>query len=150
MAFHRFMNALMRDEPLEVYGDGHQIRGSTYVADTVAATIAAVDAPDGEVYNVGGGEPVSLLEVITKLETVTERKAELMFKAPRIGDQRQTMADTSKLRNHLRWEPKVSLDTGLLKQWQWQTEADQDMTPGPACKMVVPSQHRWSPGYSAK
>lgn len=122
MAYNKFIAALARGTEIEIYGDGHQIRGNTFVADAVAATIASIDAPSGEVYNVGGGETASVLDIIHKLEAISGRKAQLSFKAPRLGDQRQTFADTSKLRNHLRWEPNTKLEDGLSRQWQWQTE----------------------------
>src|SRR5262249_38290406 len=56
MGYYRFIKALLRNQPIEVYGDGQQVRGNTYVTDCVAATLAAVEAHPGEVYNIGGGE----------------------------------------------------------------------------------------------
>jgi nucleoside-diphosphate-sugar epimerase len=123
MAYHKFISSLARGSAIEIYGDGQQVRGNTFVTDAVAATIAAVEAPVGEIYNVGGGETATILEIIRKLEAISGRKAELNFKAVRVGDQRQTFADTSKLRHHLKWEPLTKLDDGLSRQWQWQTEA---------------------------
>lgn len=122
MAYHKFIQALAQGTAIDVYGDGHQVRGNTYVSDVVAATIAAVDAPIGEVYNVGGGESASVLEVIQKLEQISGRKAEIHFRTARVGDQRQTLADTTKLRSHLKWEPSTRLEDGLSRQWQWQTD----------------------------
>jgi nucleoside-diphosphate-sugar epimerase len=123
MAYHRFIMAISRGMAIELYGDGQQIRGNTYVGDAVTATIAAIEAPVGETYNVGGGETASVLEIIRRLETISGRHAEMVGKPIRLGDQRQTFADTSKLRNHLKWEPLTRLDDGLARQWQWQTQA---------------------------
>lgn len=123
MAYHKFIAALARGTPIDIYGDGQQVRGNTYVADAVAATVAAVEAPVGETYNVGGGESASVLEIVRKLEAVSGKSAELNFKAARVGDQRQTFAETAKLRSHLHWEPQTRLDDGLARQWQWQTAA---------------------------
>lgn len=142
MAYHKFVTALARGTPIDVYGDGQQLRGNTFVADVVAATVAAVEAPVGEVYNVGGGESASVLDVIRKLEFVTGRTAELNFRPARAGDQRQTLADTSKLRSHLNWEPKTSLDDGLSRQWQWQTDAMAELDDAVA---VVPTLTRTPP-----
>jgi nucleoside-diphosphate-sugar epimerase len=127
MAYHKFFRAILREESIEVYGDGHQVRGNTYVTDCVAATIAAVDAPIGEIYNVGGGESASVLEVLHKLEHITGRKILTEMKPARLGDQRQTFADTTKIHNHLKWEAKVSLDEGLTKQWEWHSNWDNEI-----------------------
>lgn len=121
MAYNKFIRAILSHQPIEIFGDGQQVRGNTYVADCVAATVAAVEAPVGEVYNVGGGESASVLDVIHKLETLFGQKSLLVFQPPRVGDQRQTFADTTKIRSHLGWEPKTALDDGLAKQWEWQS-----------------------------
>jgi nucleoside-diphosphate-sugar epimerase len=120
MGYHRFVRALLRDEPITVYGDGQQVRGNTYVADCVAATVAALEAPPGEVYNVGGGEAAMLWEVLRKLEALAGRPARIRQEPARTGDQRYTFADTAKLRRHTGWEPCVGLDEGLAAQWDWQ------------------------------
>src|SRR5262249_28336685 len=120
MGYHRFMQALLKNEPVVVYGDGQQVRGNTFVKDCVAATVAAVEASPGEVYNVGGGESASGWDILRKIEAVSGRHAQIRHEAARPGDQRSTLADTSKLRKQLHWEPRTSLDEGLAQQWAWQ------------------------------
>jgi nucleoside-diphosphate-sugar epimerase len=123
MGYHRFVRALLADEEVPVYGDGEQVRGNTYIDDCVKATVAAVGAAVGEVYNVGGGEAVSVWEVLRKLEAITERKARISRKPARPGDQRYTCADTTKLQRHLSWSPRTRLDEGLARQVAWQQAA---------------------------
>jgi nucleoside-diphosphate-sugar epimerase len=132
MAYHRFVRAMLRGERIEVYGDGQQVRGNTFVSDCVEATINAADAPTGETYNVGGGETASVLEIIRRLEMISGRKADVEFQPPRLGDQKQTSADTTKIRNHLGWQPRTMLDAGLDAQWRWQ--AAQHIDPVPPVK----------------
>jgi nucleoside-diphosphate-sugar epimerase len=120
MGYHKFVAALMDGRPITVYGDGRQVRGNTYIADCVAATALAAEAPIGETYNVGGGEAIGLMDVIRKLEALTGRRAEIDRQPPRAGDQRSTFADTSKLTRHLGWRPAVGLDEGLARQVEWQ------------------------------
>ncbi len=120
MGYHRFIAALLANEPITVFGDGQQVRGNTYIDDCVAATIAALDAPVGETYNVGGGETASVWDVLAMLEKIVNRRAEIHRAAARPGDQRSTCADTSKLRRHLGWEAKTSLNVGLARQVNWQ------------------------------
>lgn len=120
MGYHRFIDALLRDQPITVFGDGLQIRGNTYVADCVRATLAAVEAPPGETYNVGGGETASVWDILRHLEDLSGRRARVVQQPARPGDQRYTLADTSRLRRHLGWEPTMPLRDGLARQWEWQ------------------------------
>ena len=115
-----FIKAAQQGKPVVVFGDGQQARGNTYVDDCVRATIAAVQAPVGEVYNVGGGEIASVWDILTRLEKIGGRKIEYRQEPGRPGDQRHTFADTGKLRRHLGWQPCTTLEEGLKRQWDWQ------------------------------
>jgi len=120
MAFTRMLHALAEGGAFEVYGDGSQSRGFTYVADAVAATVQAMErAPAGAVYNVGGGSEASMLEAITTAEQVSGRTLETRFLPAAAGDVRRTAADTTRIREALGWIPRVSLDDGLRAQWEW-------------------------------
>lgn len=125
MGYNRFIQALLAGEPIVVFGDGLQVRGNTYVDDCVAATVSALNCPLGETYNVGGGEAVSVWEVLRKLERITGRLAQVRLEPARYGDQRYTFADTSRLTRHVGWQPEVTLDEGLARQVSWQAKAGQ-------------------------
>jgi nucleoside-diphosphate-sugar epimerase len=120
MGYHLFINALLRGLPVTITGDGLQVRGNTFVGDCVAATIAALGAPVGELYNVGGGETANVWEIIARLETILGSRAIIRREPARAGDQRITGADTGKLFRHLGWKPAVGLDEGLARQVAWQ------------------------------
>jgi nucleoside-diphosphate-sugar epimerase len=120
MGYHQFVNALLKGQPITVFGDGLQVRGNTYVSDCVAATVAAVEAPVGEIYNLGGGETASVWDILHKLEHLTGHKADVRRQPARPGDQRFTFADTTKLTRQLGWRPRVGLDEGLGRQVEWQ------------------------------
>jgi nucleoside-diphosphate-sugar epimerase len=120
MAYHKFIRALLRGEAVTVFGDGQQVRGNTYIADCVEATVLAARAQRGETYNVGGGEMVSIQDVLGKLEAISGRRFTVRTEPARAGDQRYTFADTTKLQRHFAWSPKVGLDQGLARQWEWQ------------------------------
>ncbi len=85
MAFARVVDALARGGSFEVYGDGLQSRSFTFVGDVVAATIAAMEAPDGAVYNVGGGEEATMREALGLLERIAGRPLELRYGPPATG-----------------------------------------------------------------
>jgi nucleoside-diphosphate-sugar epimerase len=121
MAYHRFVEAMLDGRPLTVHGDGTQTRSSTYVTDCVAGTVAAVErARPGEVFNVGGGQVISVLEVISILEAVLGVRAEVRHTSPRPGDQRRTAANTAKARRLLGYVPEVGPLEGLTAQARWQ------------------------------
>jgi nucleoside-diphosphate-sugar epimerase len=138
MGYHRFIQAILEDRPLTIYGDGRQVRGNTYVTDCVRATIAAASSPAGEVYNVGGGETASVWDILHKLEAVSGRKAHVRQESARPGDQAHTHADTTKLRRQLGWEPCTPLDEGLARQWEWQAKmAESARTEGIPCSTAT-------------
>lgn len=120
MGYQRFIHAMLRGQPVTVCGDGLQIRGNTYIDDCCEATMAALEAPVGEVYNVGGGETANVWEILSKLETILDCRAIVQRDSPRPGDQRFTSADTSRLARHLGWQPRVGLAEGLALQVAWQ------------------------------
>jgi len=117
MAFARLADAITRGMPFEVYGSGEQSRQFTYVADAVAATLAAMEqAPRGAVYNVGGGSETSLREAIALCERITGRTVEVRYTDAAAGDARRTAADISRIRADLGWEPRTPLEAGLQAQ----------------------------------
>jgi nucleoside-diphosphate-sugar epimerase len=120
MGYYRFIDALLTGQPITVFGDGLQVRGNTYVSDCVAATVAAVTAPVGEVYNIGGGETASVWDIVQKVEKLTGRSAKIRREPARPGDQRFTYADTGKITRHLSWRAVIGLDEGLAQQVAWQ------------------------------
>jgi len=128
MGYHRFIRALLAGDPIVVTGDGLQVRGNTFVTDCVAATIAAVRANAGEIYNVGGGETATVWDILKRLESLAGRVCVVRREPARPGDQRYTFADTARLRSHLGWEPRVGLDEGLRRQWEWQQAEENEAT----------------------
>ena len=120
MGYHLFINAILTGRPITLTGDGLQVRGNTYVADCVEATIRATGAMPGETFNLGGGELVTVLEVLRRLERITGKPALIEYHPPRKGDQLATGADVTKLFRHLGWKPTTSLDEGLERQVEWQ------------------------------
>ncbi|MEK6709690.1 MAG: NAD-dependent epimerase/dehydratase family protein, partial [Nitrospinota bacterium] len=71
MAFHRFLEAGLRGEPISLYGDGEQSRDFTYVADAVEGTFAAMEkGGPGAVYNIGGGQRATVNEVLRCIEEI--------------------------------------------------------------------------------
>jgi UDP-glucuronate 4-epimerase len=120
MAFTRMVFALAESRPFELYGDGTQSRSFTYVDDVVEATMHAMEAaPAGAVYNVGGGEEVSMLHAIEMLGEIAGRELEIV-RGPRIaGDVTRTAADTARIASELGWKAQTTFEQGLRAQWKW-------------------------------
>jgi nucleoside-diphosphate-sugar epimerase len=120
MAFSRFLRALFDEERLALIGDGKQTRDFTFVSDIVDANVSAMTGNVlGRTYNVGGGCRTSITEVIRMLETLTGRRATIEFGPGQPGEARHTLADCSAARADLGFEPRVSLESGLVAQIEW-------------------------------
>ncbi len=120
MAFCRFMEALVENEEIEIFGDGEQTREFTYVSDAVDGTVKAASADVvGQIINLGGGSRVTVNRVLDTLEDISQIKARRQHLPAAPGDPRHTGASINLARERLGWEPRVSLRDGLTKQWQW-------------------------------
>ncbi|HEY3121429.1 MAG TPA: NAD-dependent epimerase/dehydratase family protein [Vicinamibacteria bacterium] len=123
MAFHRFLRASRNGDAVSVFGDGEQTRDFTFVADAVAATRAAANSErSGRVYNIGGGERVSVNEVLRRIERLTGRPVNAVREPAQKGDVRDTSADTAAAREDLGFRSTVTLTEGLARQWAWMGE----------------------------
>jgi UDP-glucuronate 4-epimerase len=116
MAFAAFIRSVLLGRPLRVLGDGRQVRDFTFVADVVAATIAAAELGTEPAYNISGGASSTLLEAIEEIERLTGRRALIGFSPPARGDASRTSADLTAARRDLGYQPTVSLRAGLARQ----------------------------------
>jgi nucleoside-diphosphate-sugar epimerase len=120
MGFHIFMKALLADQPIRVLGDGSQTRDFTYVADIVQANLLAAEKPvEGEIFNIGGGCRISLIDVLKLIEEVSGLTMKIDYHPVEKGDVKDTWADTSKATRLLGFEPRTSLKEGLQQEFDW-------------------------------
>ena len=121
MAFHRFLRAALRDNPIPLYGNGQQTRDFTFISDIIAGTLAAAEAPDavGGVFNLGGGSRIVLLDLLELLTDVVGKPVTIQRLGRQAGDVRHTWADISRSQQVLGYQPKVGLEEGLLAEYQW-------------------------------
>lgn len=121
MAFHKFFKAVLQNQAIPIYGDGRQTRDFTYVTDAVAANLAAATMGDavGEVFNIGGGSRVVLMEILETMEAIVGQPIQRQYGDRALGDARHTASDVTKARTLLGYNPQVSLPDGLKEQWQW-------------------------------
>lgn len=120
MAFHRFIKASLEGTPITLYGDGEQTRDFTFVADAVAATIAAGErGVPGRAYNVGGGSRVSMNQVIDIIARLAGKPLDVRREPAQKGDMRDTYADTTLARADLGFSPSVTLEQGIEAEYRW-------------------------------
>ena len=121
MAYNIWIDALLRDQPLTILGDGEQTRTNTFFADGVQGTLLALaHGRPGEVYNIGGGVSISMNAAIALLENLTGQTAQRRFLPARLGDQRNTFADVRKAQAHFGYAPTTAPEVGLRAQIEWQ------------------------------
>jgi nucleoside-diphosphate-sugar epimerase len=120
MAFTRFLEAALAGRPLSILGDGRQQRDFTFVADAVRATLAAGErGTPGGVYNVGGGTPVRLSEVLALLEELLDAPLDVRRTLAARGDVRHTCADPTRAAHDLGFAPATPLAVGIASQLAW-------------------------------
>jgi nucleoside-diphosphate-sugar epimerase len=121
MGYNIFIDSILRDACITIFGDGNQLRGNTYVADIVRATILAHErSRSGAIYNLGGSEEISANQVIQLLEQITGRRARVEYGPPRPGEQQRSLADITRAKEELGFFPQVPLYDGLAAQVEWQ------------------------------
>ncbi|MBA3949079.1 MAG: NAD-dependent epimerase/dehydratase family protein [Acidobacteria bacterium] len=120
MGFHRFIRAAITGQPITLYGDGEQTRDFTFVADAVAATVAAgSQGRPGAVYNIGGGSRVSVNEVLELVAEATGRTLDIRREPAQKGDMRDTFADTTLAQADLGFAPTTTLADGIKAEARW-------------------------------
>jgi nucleoside-diphosphate-sugar epimerase len=123
MAYHRFAEAMLDGRPIVIYGDGEQSRTNTFVTDCVEGTVRAMEgAAVGEVYNIGGGESITVNEAVRVIAEAVGIEP-LIERAPPVpGDQRHTSADIGKAERTFGYRPTVPPREGLRRQVDWHIE----------------------------
>jgi UDP-glucose 4-epimerase len=111
-----FFNRIASGERPRIFGDGSQTRDYVYVADVVAATLAALDQAGG-VFNVGTGTEASVVELFEACRRVSGADVEPEFASARLGELQRSVLDVSRAAETLSWAPRRSLDEGLAETW---------------------------------
>ena len=116
-----FIKCMSRGQRPTIFGDGEQTRDFTYVANAVAANLAAMRHPEplgGEVFNVGVGQGFRLLDLVASLNTIFGMDLEAELQPPRPGDVRDSLASLDRIGRVLGYRPIVSFDEGLSRTVQ--------------------------------
>ncbi|HYY58751.1 MAG TPA: SDR family oxidoreductase [Pyrinomonadaceae bacterium] len=118
----RFISALMSGERPIIYGDGEHSRDFTYVANVVEANMRASQSTQavGQIINIANGQRTTLNELLSVLKNLTGRThVEPEHREARVGDVRHSLADITRARGLLGYEPRVGLEEGLRSTIEW-------------------------------
>jgi UDP-glucose 4-epimerase len=120
----KFLDSTEKGKPLVVYGDGSQTRDFVHVSDVAEAILTLVGNHGVQgVFNVGCGRAVSIGHLAEKVLYLSERNLGIVHEAPREGDIPHSVADVSRAREAFGYEPKVTLEEGLLELLLYQRVA---------------------------
>jgi UDP-glucose 4-epimerase len=114
----KFITAAIRNEAPTVHGDGEQTRDFCFIDNTVSANLKAMSTSNklsGEVVNIACGERISLNQLLDILGDEVGHKIERKYTEPRAGDVRDSLADITRARELIGYEPKVDVRAGLKK-----------------------------------
>ncbi|MEM7571999.1 MAG: NAD-dependent epimerase/dehydratase family protein [Bacteroidota bacterium] len=128
MALYLFCDAMREGRPIKVFNHGRMSRDFTYVADIVEGVtrILTTEGPQraeekapSRIYNIGGGQPVRLMDFVETIEEIYGQKAEKIMMEMQAGDVEATFADTSALRRDYDYAPQTTLREGVRQFVEW-------------------------------
>ncbi|KKR82045.1 MAG: Nucleoside-diphosphate-sugar epimerase [Parcubacteria group bacterium GW2011_GWD2_40_9] len=117
-----FMNQIINDKPITIFGDGRQTRDFVYIEDNLNATLMAIINPaaNGESINIGTGKETAIIELANKTIEISGKKNRPVFlPARKKGDMLRRCPDVSKMKNILKYYPKYDLNQGLRKTFEF-------------------------------
>ncbi len=120
MAISNFINGIIENKKIQVYGDGTSSRDYTYVDDVVTGICLALEKRFSyEVINIGSGESVSIMNLIDLIEVEIKNKAKVEYREKQLGDVDYTQADITKATSLIGYKPSIDLNKGIKKYISW-------------------------------
>lgn len=124
MAMFLFTDAILNDKPLKVFNNGELSRDFTYIDDIINGVLATILDKDPSknlynIYNIGNGNPVKLMDFINSIEETSNKKSLKNFYPMQPGDVSQTWSDTSNFVKHYGYVPKVGINEGVKYYIDW-------------------------------
>jgi UDP-glucose 4-epimerase len=122
----KFIKLAMEDKPLEIFGDGSQTRDFIYIDDLIRAVrlAASVENIGGETFQIATARETTVGEMTELLidifqQVAPEKKIEIRYAEPQLGDVSRNFSDTTKARNILGWQAEMDLAQGIRKTLDW-------------------------------
>lgn len=120
MALFLFTDAILKNNEMQIYGEGKMQRDFTYVDDIVSGIIASCDKnyPE-EIFNLGCGRQEELMDFVRMIESACGKEGKKLLKDMQPGDVRASLADISHAKEKLGYEPKTQIKDGIPKFVEW-------------------------------
>ena len=119
MSILKFIHKIFNEEPITIYGDGSQKRDFTYITDICEGTFSSSSLDGFNILNLGRSDPVNLMKVVELIQDIVGKPANIEFKPNHPLDVDRTFADISNAKRLIQWTPKVSIQSGLKKTYDW-------------------------------
>ncbi|MCL4378724.1 MAG: SDR family oxidoreductase [Actinobacteria bacterium] len=114
-----FIIQCLKGEEITIYGNGNQTRSFCYVDDMVEGLFKLSQVDYSDPVNLGNPDEWNILRLADKIKVLTESESKIIFNPLPVDDPKVRMPNTSKAKKILNWEPKISLEEGLLKTIGW-------------------------------
>lgn len=108
-----FINKMLRNQPLTVFGDGDQSRDFIFVRDVAKANIQAITSSHNLTFNISTNKPITLNGVITELQNISNYQIKVNYKEGRVGDIKESFLSYDLANQLLKWQPETNFATGL-------------------------------------
>ncbi len=118
-ALPNFLYQALTGEPLTVYGDGNQTRSFCYVSDLLDGIYRLLESDEHDPVNIGNPHEITILEFAERVRALVGSKEAIVFHPLPQDDPKQRCPDITKARQVLKWEPKVNLEEGLKRTYDY-------------------------------
>jgi dTDP-glucose 4,6-dehydratase len=118
-ALPNFLYQALTGEPLTVYGDGKQTRSFCYVSDLLDGIYRLLESDEHDPTNIGNPHEITILEFAERIRALVGSKEPIVFRPLPQDDPKQRCPDITKARRVLKWEPKVNLEEGLKRTYDY-------------------------------
>lgn len=115
---------IMKDQPLEIWGDGTAVRDYLFIDDLIKLCTAIIDTPTTfgvKIFNAGSNTGTSLIELLNLIEQITGRLIRRDLQTRRQVDASRIVIDSGKAHSQFGWKASTSLTEGLKRTWDWWT-----------------------------
>jgi len=121
LAISLFTKNMLENKPITVFGDGTQTRDFTYIDNIVKMNLKLLSTSlgDGRAINIGGGNRISVNDLIQHLKEITESNSEIVYSNKQKGDAEHTLADITLAQELLGYNPEISIEDGLYRFVEW-------------------------------
>jgi len=114
-AVPNFLTQALQNQPITVYGDGSQTRSLCYVDDLIGGIVRLLATDYAEPVNLGTDDEVTMIQLATRIRDLSGSTSEIVFKPLPEDDPRQRRPDLTRASKLIDWQPRTSLDAGLVK-----------------------------------